>query len=171
MIGQYLFHPIECDIKVEDEILNTFKYIEEHFGGVDILVNNAGIFSLSYVMESDSMECQDLINTNLMAPAILAREAMNSMRKRQSRGHIINISDIAGLYLEAISIPMGMYGPSKYALQALGIELRHEISAAALDIKITTISPGYVRTDMLKRLYTYMNVSPDTLLKDRTSPK
>ena len=30
-----------------------------------------------------------------------------------------------------------MYGPSKYGLRALGIELRHEINAAKLNIKIT----------------------------------
>jgi hypothetical protein len=30
-----------------------------------------------------------------------------------------------------------MYGPSKYGLRALGTELRHEIIAAKLDIKIT----------------------------------
>ncbi|XP_060831201.1 farnesol dehydrogenase-like [Bombus pascuorum] len=166
MIGQYLFHPIECDIKVEDEILNTFKYIEEHFGGVDILVNNAGIFNRSYIIDSDTTEFQDVINTNLMAPAILAREAMNSIKKRNARGHIINISGTPGLYLQAVTVPIGMYGPSKYGLKALGIELRHEIALAELNIKLTTISPGFVQSDMLKDLYEFLNLSEDGFLKD-----
>ena len=48
-----------------------------------------------------------------------------------------HIYSIAGLHLEAIAIPIGMYGPSKYGLRALGIELRHEINAAKLNVKIT----------------------------------
>ena len=48
-----------------------------------------------------------------------------------------HIHSIAGLHLEAIAIPIGMYGSSKYGLRALGIELRHEINAAKLNVKIT----------------------------------
>ncbi|XP_068987467.1 farnesol dehydrogenase-like [Bombus flavifrons] len=166
VIGEHKFFPIECDITEEGQILRTLKWIEEKFGGADILVNNAGLFSLSYVMDSEADEIQNVINTNLIAPAILAREVMNSMKKRDTSGHIINISDIAALYPEALCIPMGMYGPSKCGLKALGIELRHEVSMARLKIKITTISPGFVRTDMLKRIYNFLNVSQDVLLKD-----
>lgn len=61
-----------------------------------------------------------------------------------------HIYSIAGLHLEGIAIPIGMYGPSKYGLRALGIELRHEIIAAKLNVKITNISPGAVMTDMAK---------------------
>ncbi|XP_068987464.1 farnesol dehydrogenase-like [Bombus flavifrons] len=165
MIGQN-FLPLQCDITDEEEILITFKFIEEQFGGVDILVNNAGIINFRRVMESEADEIQNVINTNLIAPAILAREAMNSMKKRDARGHIINISGTPGLYLEAVSVPMGMYGPSKYGLKALGIELRHEIAQAKLNIKVTTISPGYVQTDLLEELYDFLKVPLDNLLKD-----
>ncbi|XP_050575915.1 farnesol dehydrogenase-like [Bombus affinis] len=149
IIGEHKFFPIECDLTEEGQIRRTFKWIEENFGGFDILVNNAGIFSLSYVMDSQIEEYRNVVNTNLIAPTILAREAMNP-----------------GLYLEAMNIPMGMYGPSKYGLRALGIELRHEVAMAKLKIKITTISPGFVQTDMLKPLYKFMNISPGRLLKD-----
>ncbi|XP_050496280.1 farnesol dehydrogenase-like isoform X3 [Bombus huntii] len=166
MIGEYFF-PFQCDVTDEDEILVAFKFIEEKFGGVDILVNNAGIINYIHVMDSETGDVHNAINTNLIAPTILAREAMNSIRKRDARGHIINISGTPGLYLEAESVPMGMYGPSKCGLRALGIELRHEISQYKLKIKVTTINPGFVRTDMSKQLNSFMKVSPEVLLNDR----
>ncbi|XP_050496281.1 farnesol dehydrogenase-like isoform X4 [Bombus huntii] len=166
MIGEYFF-PFQCDVTDEDEILVAFKFIEEKFGGVDILVNNAGIINYIHVMDSETDEIHNVINTNLIAPAILAREAIQSMRRRYAAGHIINITGITGLYCEAVSVPMGIYGPSKFGLKGLGIELRHEISQYKLKIKVTTINPGFVRTDMSKQLNSFMKVSPEVLLNDR----
>ncbi|XP_068987834.1 farnesol dehydrogenase-like [Bombus flavifrons] len=121
-IGRDKFFPIECDVTNEEDILKVFKWIDEKFGRLDILVNNAGV----------------LISTPIV-------EAVKSMKKC----HIINISSVAGLYLEAIAIPIGI-GPSKYGLKVLGIELRHEINVAKLNVKITNISSGAVMTDMIK---------------------
>ncbi|XP_033359814.1 farnesol dehydrogenase-like [Bombus vosnesenskii] len=167
LIAEHKFFPIQCDITEEEQILSAIKWIEEKFGGVDILVNNAGLFSFSYVMDSETDEIHNVINTNLIAPAILAREAIQSMRRRYAAGHIINITGITGLYCEAMSVPMGIYGPSKFGLKGLGIELRHEISQYKLKIKVTTINPGFVRTDMSKQLNSFMKVSPEVLLNDR----
>ncbi|XP_033299784.1 farnesol dehydrogenase-like [Bombus bifarius] len=149
-IGKDKFFPIECDATNEQDILKVFKWIDEKFGRLDILVNNAGVLSPTPIIDSKTEEYRRVIDTNLIAPAIFAREAVKAMKKCNAYGHIINISSIAGLHLEAIAVPIGMYGPSKYGLRALGIELRHEIIAAKLNVKITNISPGAVMTDMIK---------------------
>ncbi|XP_071878284.1 farnesol dehydrogenase-like [Bombus fervidus] len=149
-IGKDKFFPIECDVTNEEDILKVFKWIDEKFGRFDILVNNAGVACDKPIIDSKTEEYRRVIDTNLIAPAIFAREAVKSMKKCNACGHIINISSIAGLHLEAIAVPIGMYGPSKYGLRALGIELRHEINAAKLNVKITNISPGAVMTDMIK---------------------
>ncbi|XP_033299862.1 farnesol dehydrogenase-like [Bombus bifarius] len=149
-IGKDKFFPIECDATNEQDILKVFKWIDEKFGRLDILVNNAGVLSPTPIIDSKTEEYRRVIDTNLIAPAIFAREAVKAMKKCNACGHIINISSIAGLHLEAIAVPIGMYGPSKYGLRALGIELRHEIIAAKLNVKITNISPGAVMTDMIK---------------------
>ncbi|XP_033299785.1 farnesol dehydrogenase-like [Bombus bifarius] len=149
-IGKDKFFPIECDVTNEEDILKVFKWIDEKFGRLDILVNNAGVVCARPIIDSKTEEYRRVIDTNLIAPAIFAREAVKAMKKCNACGHIINISSIAGLHLEGIAIPIGMYGPSKYGLRALGIELRHEIIAAKLNVKITNISPGAVMTDMIK---------------------
>lgn len=53
---------------------------------------------------------------------------------------------IAGHFAESLYAPLGMYAASKYALTALGSELRHEFIADKLKIKIT------VRSDLSKTL-------------------
>ncbi|XP_015433448.1 PREDICTED: dehydrogenase/reductase SDR family member 11-like [Dufourea novaeangliae] len=57
---------------------------------------------------------------------------------------------MAGHFAETIHLPIGMYAASKYALTALSTEIRHEIIHAGLNIKVTSISPGAVMTDMLR---------------------
>lgn len=92
-----------------------------------------------------------MVDTNLMAPAICAREFTQSIRNRDVPGHIININSIAGLYAEALSLPIGMYSPTKYGLRALATELRHEFIEAKLRIKVTNISPGIVFTELFQK--------------------
>ncbi|XP_003705303.2 farnesol dehydrogenase [Megachile rotundata] len=148
-LGKDKFYPIQCDVRKEEDILKAFQWTEKELGGVDILVNNAGVAVRSQILESPTEEYYKVIDTNLIAPAVCAREAVKSLKKRGSPGHIININSIAGHFAESIHLPLGMYCPSKYGLTALGSELRHELIAGELKIKVTSISPGAVRTDMI----------------------
>ena len=36
-------HPIKCDLRNEQDIINAFEWTNRELGGVDILVNNAGV--------------------------------------------------------------------------------------------------------------------------------
>ncbi|XP_076633129.1 farnesol dehydrogenase-like [Colletes latitarsis] len=162
-----MFHPIVCDVRKEEDILKAFEWTKKKFGGADILVNNAGVVSQTSIIDTPTEEYRRVIDINVIAPAICAREFAQSIKERNSVGHIINISSVAGRYAECIKIPMGMYCPSKYALNALTTELRHEIIHNKLNIKITTISPGAVLTDMLKNVVkseAILNIVPS--LKD-----
>ncbi|CAL7944504.1 unnamed protein product [Xylocopa violacea] len=148
-LGKDKLFTIECNLRKEEEILKAFKVIEEQFGGADILVNDAGVVSIKTVIDSDTEEYRKIIDTNLIAPAICSREAVQSLIKRKTCGHIININSVSGTYGESVITPVCMYSASKYGLRALGTELRHEIVLSNLDIKITNISPGPVDTGMV----------------------
>ncbi|XP_078042414.1 farnesol dehydrogenase-like isoform X2 [Augochlora pura] len=149
-LGKNKFYPVQCDVTKESDILRSFKWAEEKLGGVDILVNNAAVIMTKMIMDSTTEECRKVLDTNLMAPMIFAREFINAIRKRNTPGHIINMSSIVGRYPETFRTPLGIHGVSKSGLYTLGVELRHEILLSNLDIKITTINPGGVFTDMIK---------------------
>lgn len=55
---------------------------------------------------------------------------------------------MAGHFAETIHTPIGMYAASKYALNALSMEIRHELIEAKLSIKVT------VRFHFLKQFVT-----------------
>ncbi|XP_076249709.1 farnesol dehydrogenase-like [Calliopsis andreniformis] len=162
VLGKNHFYPFECDVKKEENILKAFKWIESELGGADILINNAGVSTRSPIIETPTEKYRDVIDVNLIAPAIFAREFTQSIKKRNAKGHIININSVAGHFAEAIHKPFGMYTASKYGLRALTTEIRHEIILAKLNIKVSSISPGPVLTDMLMNL---VEVSKEVLEK------
>lgn len=65
------------------------------------------------------------------------------------QGHIVFISSVQGL----IALPeRSAYGASKHALQAFSDTLRAEVSSS--NISVTTISPGYIKTNLSLNAYT-----------------
>ncbi|XP_076231298.1 farnesol dehydrogenase-like [Calliopsis andreniformis] len=156
-LGKDKFCGIQCDVRNEENILKAFKLATKELGEPDILINNAGAAHQAKVIDMSTDEIKRVLETNLVAPAICAREFIQSVKKRDSPNmlrHIVNINSICGHFAEAITMPFGMYCPSKYGLKALGIELRHEIIQYKLCVKLTSISPGAVVTEMLQGLFT-----------------
>ncbi|XP_076376945.1 farnesol dehydrogenase-like [Megalopta genalis] len=152
-LGKDKFFPVVCDLRKEEDIVKAFNWVDQKLGGVDILINNAGVSEMSAIIDTTVEDYRRVLDTNVIAPAICAREAVKSIKKRNVAGHIVNISSIAGHNAEIISVPIGMYGASKYALTALATELRHEIGLANLNVKVTNVSPGAVMTDMLTNAF------------------
>ncbi|XP_052897701.1 farnesol dehydrogenase-like [Anopheles moucheti] len=143
-------HSIRCDITKEEDILAAFRQVQEKYGGVDVLINNAGVArSTVGVLDADNTQAlRDVIDTNLMGLTLCSREAYQSMKKRSADGHIIHINSILGHYV----LPMGtlnVYPASKYAVTALTETMRHELRLAGTKIKVTSISPGLVRTEII----------------------
>ncbi|XP_076249710.1 farnesol dehydrogenase-like [Calliopsis andreniformis] len=149
-LGKDKFYAVQCDLGKEEDILSAFKWVEKVLGGADILINNAGVATSMPIIDSPTSEYYKLININVVATAICAREFAQSIKKRNACGHIININSIAGHFAEALTIPLGLYTATKYGQRALGTELRHEFIASKLKIKLTNISPGAVLTDMIR---------------------
>ncbi|XP_001867076.2 farnesol dehydrogenase [Culex quinquefasciatus] len=138
----------KCDVSKEEEIVKTFAWIEEQFGGVDVLVNNAGIFRHTKLVEADNSEkLREVIDTNVMGLVFCTREAFQSMKKRSVDGHIVHINSVAG---HKASLPnTNIYAASKFAVTALTETMRLEFKTEGTKIKVTSISPGAVRTEIL----------------------
>nr|XP_012152706.1 PREDICTED: dehydrogenase/reductase SDR family member 11-like isoform X5 [Megachile rotundata] len=134
-----------------------FSVFEEFEEPITIRLGN-GELTPAYGKDTPTAEYYKTIETNVIAPTICAREFLQSIKKRNTCGHIVNINSIAGHFAEAIHVPVGMYAASKYAVTALCSELRHEIIAANLNVKVTSISPGLVRTEMVQDFIANLDV-------------
>ncbi len=107
----------------------------------DILVNNAGSFAGANVSDEEDGALEQMIETNLYSAYHLTRILLPSMIENK-RGHIFNMSSIAGLKAYPGG---GSYSISKFALRGFSINLREELKP--LGIKVTTVYPGAAYTD------------------------
>lgn len=168
------FHALYCDVGKEEDIVKVFKTITDRFGGVDVLVNNAGvaIWGVGLLNEENSKTLIDTVNINLLGLAFCTREAVRSMSERKTFGHIIHINSTSGhekhVYSAQHCFPLlNIYGPTKYAVTAFTEEQRQEMNIKGIkDVKVTSISPGVVKTPIYTYDDGYMDNTPHLLTED-----
>ncbi|XP_014476932.1 PREDICTED: dehydrogenase/reductase SDR family member 11-like [Dinoponera quadriceps] len=162
------FHPIQCDVVKEEEILKAFEYANS-LGGVDILINNAAVIYPETIIDGTTEKYHSILDINVAAVAICTREATKSMRERNVEGHIININSTAGHNASIAKAPLSLYHTSKYAITGMTEVIRNELTAVKAPIKVTSLSPGLVKTDLpanLAPLDTIFKIAPHLLSQD-----
>lgn len=110
----------------------------EQFGTVDVLVNNAGVLT---VFPYDKIGIEDVeraVRVNLTSAMILTRLVLPCMVER-CRGHIVNMSSIAGIWGPPFD---GVYGATKAGLIGFTQSLRLEFHDTGISASV--ICPGYV---------------------------
>ncbi|XP_061389942.1 farnesol dehydrogenase-like [Musca vetustissima] len=150
------FHAYKCDVSNEDSVKATFSWIIEKFGGIDVLINNAGMLVYNtYLISPDNSEAiRSTVNTNILGVVWCTREAYRNMTERKFDGHIININSIVGHTL-ADSSGLNIYPSTKYAITAMTEVLRQELQTHNSKIKVSSISPGEVKTKLFGQNYEY----------------
>ena len=132
---------LRLDVTDSAQVAEAVRRAEEHFGGIDVLVNNAGIGYFAAVEESEEKEIHRILDINFFGLAKMTHAVLPGMRKRR-RGHIINLSSIAGL---AAFPSLGYYCASKFAVEGLSECLAMEVGP--LGIKVTLVEPSGFRTN------------------------
>ena len=132
----------KMDVASEDEIKSGAKAVLAHFGKIDILVNNAGVTRDQLMMRMKRSDWDDVINTNLTGPFLLAQAVIGSMLK-QRWGRIINVTSIFGQIGQA---GQANYVSSKAGLIGLTMSLAREV--ASRSIKVNAVAPGFIDTAM-----------------------
>ncbi|XP_071442195.1 farnesol dehydrogenase-like [Hetaerina americana] len=144
-------HPYLVDICNEEDVKTAFKQIKDKFGKVHALVNNAGItrnVMLSGMEKPDVI--RELFETNVIALSLCTGQAVNLMKETGvDDGHIIHINSVAGHSI----LPFcghHTYGATKHAVTVLTEGLRKELMEAKSKIRVTSVSPGLVKTEIFQ---------------------
>ncbi|XP_055843412.1 farnesol dehydrogenase-like [Episyrphus balteatus] len=151
---QDFYYPRKLDITNETEVKKTFSWIEETLGGTDILVNNAGILRFGKLLDMNSREFNDVIDTNVKGLIYATQAAFKSMNDRNiDDGHILHINSWLGHHVigDPSCANLNVYSASKFAVTAINETLRNELRSIGSKIKTTSISPGGVRTEILPK--------------------
>jgi len=140
-------HFILCDLSDTESIVQAFGKVSK-FGPVDICINNAAVLTSQYALKMDVEDASRMVQIDLLAPFIVAREAAKLIySKSGDYGRIINISSMA-VALE----PMGdsMYAACKAGLNKMSNIMAKEF--AGFGITVNTLAISAIETDMLKQL-------------------
>jgi NAD(P)-dependent dehydrogenase (short-subunit alcohol dehydrogenase family) len=142
---------VALDVRSDDSVAACVSGVSSAAGRVDILVNNAGYEQAGALEELSLDEAKAQFETNFFGVVRMVKAVLPLMR-RQTRGQIINVSSLSGLS----PIPfMGMYSASKFALDGYTEALRLEVKP--LNIRVSQIEPGFLRTPMMNRRQTARN--------------
>ena len=136
---------LDLDVTQPEQIVLDARAAEEHFGRIDVLVNNAGYGYQATIEEGEEAEIRAQFDANVFGLFALTRAVLPGMRRRR-RGHIINITSVAGLVGFQGS---GYYAASKHAVEGWSDALLAEVQP--LGIHVTCVEPGPFRTDWAGR--------------------
>lgn len=140
------FHPFQCDFSDRVDLYRFLEDLQQSHSKIDILVSNAGTFFRSPVKDHPDAEWDRVLEVNLNAHFILAREIGKRMIDR-GQGKIIFTASLL-TFQGGITVPS--YAASKGALGQLTMALANEW--AGLGIHVNAIAPGYINTDMTDAL-------------------
>lgn len=135
-----------CNVADFEEVAETVKKIVSHFGTIDILVNNAGITRDNLILMMKKQDFDEVIDTNLKGAFYMTNQVSGVML-RKKKGRIINITSVSGM--------MGNAGQANYAASKAGVIGLTKTTAkelASRGITCNAIAPGFVETDMAKKL-------------------
>jgi NADP-dependent 3-hydroxy acid dehydrogenase YdfG len=127
------------------DIQNVTKLAGQH--EFDILVNNAGVDRPRKLLQAQADDIDLLIDVNIRAVLHLCRLVVPGMVARD-RGHVINVSSIAGHYHFGGNT---IYHATKAAVAMLSRQLR--IDTFGRRVRVTEICPGRVATDIFAHVH------------------
>lgn len=154
-----LSDPAACD--------GLIDRVTRPFGRVDVLVNNAATLGRrDPFLDMSAADWRAVLDTNLTAPALLARDAARDMARRRA-GVIINVTGIQEYLPVARHLP---YVASKGGMSALTRALAVEL--APLQIRVNAVAAGVIETpswqderEVIEGHGSQMNGAPATLLR------
>lgn len=133
---------LNFDIRKRLEMESVLEKLPEEWQNIDVLINNAGLAAgLDFLYEADIYDWEKMIDTNVKGLLYISRYFMPRMIERQ-KGHIINISSIAG---KEVYQKGGVYCATKHAVEAITKAMRMEL--LPYGIKVSSIAPGMVETE------------------------
>ncbi len=130
---------ISADLAAEEDCVALVRETVDRYGGVTVLVNNAvSVASDGPVERADAAAWVTAYRVNLLAPALLCREAIPHMRDA-GHGSIVNISSRAA---ERGTPNYAAYTATKGGLNALALSISADHGREG--IRCNIVQPGYV---------------------------
>lgn len=139
-LGRERAESFPLDVTDRAALLALPARVVARFGRLDVVVNNAGVNHRGAVRERSPEELVAVLETNLIAPILLTRAALDCI---DPEGVIVNVASLAG----KVAVPHeAAYSGSKFGLRAFGRALDTEHALHGDRVRVATVCPGPVDT-------------------------
>ena len=136
----------KADVSKREEVTKMVQDVIKKYGKIDILINNAGISQEKLFTDVTDEDWNTMINNNLYSVFCVTQEVLPNMLSRK-QGCIINISSIWGMVGASCET---IYSVAKAGIDGMTKSLAKELGLS--NIRVNSIAPGYIDTDMNKNL-------------------
>ena len=162
---------LKLDVTDQDSVDSAIaQLLEKSNNELDVVVNNAGMASAGISEAFTPEQIRQLFEVNVFGVQRVLRATLPVLRAKR-RGLVINVGSILG----RITLPfLGLYGASKYAVEAMSDSYRYELSQLGVDVVL--VQPSAYPTNMyaaaqqpadeeLRKTYGEIAEVPDKILK------
>lgn len=138
------FYPV--DVTDLDQIEQTVRQIVFDYGRIDVLINSAGITIPGFVIDFKESDWNRMIDINLKG-VIACSQAVARVMVQQRSGNIIQIASESGKTGKQL---FAIYASTKFGVIGFSQGLAAEL--APFGVRVNSVCPGIVHTDMWKQL-------------------
>ena len=138
------------DVNDDAAIFEVFRAFRADFGRIDRVIVNAGLGKGAPIGTGRYDANRATAMTNFVAALAQCEAAMEIFREQRS-GHLVMVSSVSAM--RGMPKTVTTYAATKAGVAALAEGIRSEmLTTPELDITVSTIYPGYIRSEMNERV-------------------
>lgn len=142
LAGEIGGEAVPADVTDAATLIPAVDDLARRWDGLDALVAAAGTMHLGAVADTDPQRWREILEVNVLGLLTSARAALPHLGEGSN---VVTVSSMSGRRVP--SAAGGVYAASKHAAHAVDETLRQE--AGARGVRVTTVAPGFVATDLM----------------------
>jgi NADP-dependent 3-hydroxy acid dehydrogenase YdfG len=149
------------DVTEREAVLAYADAVNDHFGTVNQIYNNAGIAFTGDIEISQFKDIERVMDVDYWG-VVNGTKAFLPHLIASGDGHIVNVSSVFGLF----AVPgQAAYNSAKFAVRGFTEALRQEMILAGHPVKVTTVHPGGIKTNIVRNMSAVEGVDKDELVQ------
>lgn len=149
------------DVTEREAFLAYADAVNDHFGTVNQIYNNAGIAFNGDVEISQFKDIERVMDVDFWG-VVNGTKAFLPHLIASGNGHVVNVSSVFGLF----SVPgQAAYNSAKFAVRGFTEALRQEMILAGHPVKVTTVHPGGIKTNIVRNMTAVEGFDKDEMVQ------
>lgn len=149
------------DVTEREAFLAYADAVNDHFGTVNQIYNNAGIAFNGDVETSQFKDIERVMDVDFWG-VVNGTKAFLPHLIASGDGHVVNVSSVFGLF----SVPgQAAYNSAKFAVRGFTEALRQEMILAGHPVKVTTVHPGGIKTNIVRNMTAVEGFDKDEMVQ------